>query len=52
MGAKSTVTIYTGKGTKTATKLYWGSSWYVWNNDGDTAYLYNSQSKLVSKKSG
>lgn len=52
LGAKSNVAIYTGKGTNTATKLYWGSSWYVWNNDGDTAYLYNSQNKLVSKKTG
>ena len=48
--AKTTVTLYTGKGTKTATKLYWGQGWYVWNNDGDTAYLYNAQGKLVSSK--
>jgi hypothetical protein len=33
----STVTIYTGKGKNTATKLYWGMGWYVWNNEGDTA---------------
>lgn len=52
LGSKSTVTIYTGKGTNTATKLYWGSSWYIWNNDGDTAYLYNSQNKLVSTRNG
>jgi len=48
--AKTTVTLYSGKGKNTATKLYWGQGWYVWNNDGDTAYLYNAQGKLVSSK--
>lgn len=48
--AKTTVTLYTGKGKNTPTKLYWGQGWYVWNNDGDTAYLYNAQGKLVSSK--
>lgn len=48
--SKTTVTIYTGKGKNTASKLYWGMSWYVWNNEGDTAYLYNAQNKLVSTK--
>ena len=50
--AKTTVTLYTGKGTNTATKLYWGRSAYVWNNEGDTAYLYNAQGKLVSTRKG
>src|SRR5665647_3303231 len=40
--AKSTVTLYTGRGTNTATKLFWGRSAFVWNNEGDTAYLYLS----------
>ncbi len=47
--AKTTVTLYTGKGTNTATKLFWGKGVYVWNNEGDTAYLYNAQGTLVSK---
>ena len=50
--AKKTVTIYTGKGKNTANKLYWGRSAYVWNNEGDTAYLYNAQGKLVSSRNG
>jgi hypothetical protein len=48
--AKSTVTLYTGKGKNTATNLYWGRVAHVWNNEGDTAYLYNAQGKLVSSK--
>lgn len=50
--SKATVTIYTGKGTNSATKLYWGSGAFVWNNEGDTAYLYNAQGTLVSTKTG
>jgi hypothetical protein len=50
--SKSTVTLYTGKGANSATKLYWGRSSYVWNNEGDTAYLYNAQGKLVSTRNG
>jgi hypothetical protein len=50
--SKATVTIYTGKGTNSATKLYWGSGAFVWNNEGDTAYLYNAQGTLVSTKVG
>ena len=50
--SKTTVTLYTGKGTKTATKLFWGRSAYVWNNEGDKANLYNSLGKLVSTKVG
>jgi hypothetical protein len=52
LNAKATVTIYTGKGTNSATKLYWGSGAFVWNNEGDTAYLYNAQGTLVSSKTG
>jgi hypothetical protein len=36
------VKVHTGKGTNTATDRYQGRSWYVWNNDKDTAYLYNA----------
>jgi competence protein ComEC len=50
--SKATVTIYTGRGTNSATKLYWGSGAFIWNNDGDTAYLYNAQGTLVSTKVG
>lgn len=34
--------VHTGKGTNTAYDKYWGRSWYVWNNTGDTATLYNA----------
>jgi hypothetical protein len=37
--AGKTVTVRTGKGTNTSATRYWGRSWYVWNNSGDTAYL-------------
>src|SRR5665647_3197276 len=39
LNSGSTVTVYTGKGTSTATEVYWGSDSPIWNNDGDTAYL-------------
>jgi hypothetical protein len=47
VAAGNSVTIYTGKGTNSSTKRYWGRSWYVWNNDGDTAYLRNPSGSLV-----
>lgn len=28
--------------------LYWNRDWFVWNNDGDTACLYDSDNNLVS----
>jgi Cu2+-containing amine oxidase len=50
--SKATVVLYTGKGKNTATKLYWGRVAHVWNNEGDTAYLYNAQGKFVSSRNG
>ena len=38
--AKSTVTLYTGKGKNTANALYWGRSAGAWTDGGDTATLY------------
>ena len=49
LDAGSTVTVYTKMGTNSATELYWGSSSPIWNNDGDTAYFYDSNGRLVSK---
>lgn len=46
--SKSTVTLYTGKGTKTANSLFWGMKRDVWDDKGDTAHLYNTQGQLVS----
>ena len=41
------VWVHTGKGTKTAKNVYWGSGNYVWNNTGDTAYLRTSAGKAI-----
>lgn len=48
IGAGATLTLYTGRGTNTTTRRYWGryatstSGGAVWNNDGDYAVLRNS----------
>jgi hypothetical protein len=34
-----TAYVHSGKGSDTATHLFWGSGWHIWNNTGDTAYL-------------
>jgi hypothetical protein len=38
--------IRTGNGTNNWYTRYWGSSWYIWNNDGDKAYLRSSSGWL------
>ena len=43
------VTVHTGSGSNTATNRYWGSSGYIWNNDGDTARLKNRAGTLIDK---
>jgi len=47
LSPSTSVTIYTGSGINTSSKLYWGSGSAIWNNDGDTIYLYNSSGELV-----
>jgi Lamin Tail Domain len=42
LGGGKYVKVRTGKGSNTATSRYQGRSWYVWNNDKDTAHLYNA----------
>ena len=42
-----TVTIYSGSGVNTDNELYWTSSRAIWNNDGDTAFLYDANGNLV-----
>ena len=43
----TTVTIYSGReGSPSRTRLYWPQE--IWNDRGDTAYLYNSDNVLVS----
>ena len=47
LGAGKKVTIHTGSGSNTSTDRYWGSGWYIWNQDKDTAYLYNSSGTKI-----
>ena len=49
LGGGRYVKVHTGKGTNTSTDRYQGRSWYVWNNDKDTAYLYNGSGTLLDK---
>jgi hypothetical protein len=50
--SKSTVTLRSGLGKNTASTLYWNKNIFIWNNTGDTAYLYNAQGKSVSLRNG
>ncbi|MFP4655856.1 MAG: lamin tail domain-containing protein [Methanohalobium sp.] len=47
LGPDNTVILYTDEGTDNEDELYWGSGRPIWNNDGDTAYLYDSTGELV-----
>ncbi|NJP99333.1 lamin tail domain-containing protein [Streptomyces zingiberis] len=47
ISAGKTVKVHTGKGTKSAGHVYWGRGWYVWNNTGDKARLYNAGGSQV-----
>lgn len=47
----ATITVYTGGGTDTDSELYWGSGSAIWNNDGDTASLYDGSGALVDSYS-
>src|SRR6266511_2243365 len=49
LGGGKYVKVHTGKGTNTTTDRYQGRAWYVWNNDKDTAYLYNGSGTLLDK---
>lgn len=50
--AQSEVILYTGQGTDTSDKLYWGKTIQaVWNNGGDTLYLRDRNGSLVLKYS-
>jgi hypothetical protein len=48
----TTLTVYYGKsGPVTATEAYWPSAKDVWNDAGDTAYLYDPDGRMVSSLS-
>lgn len=50
--SKASVILRSGKGKNSGSTLYWNKYSFIWNNEGDTAYLYNTQGKLVSKRNG
>jgi len=45
----ASVRLRTGCGEASATDLYWCSPRAVWNNDGDTVYLFDSQGQEVTR---
>jgi hypothetical protein len=47
LGAGETLTVYTGSGTDSAHKRYWGASGPRWDNDGDKALLRNTAGTLI-----
>ncbi len=47
VGAGHTLTLYTGNGTNSPGKRYWGSGTPKWNNDGDKAVLKNASGTTV-----
>jgi hypothetical protein len=47
LAAHLSVKLHTGCGTNTYTDVYWCQTGAIWNNSGDTVYLYNSASVLV-----
>lgn len=46
----SIIRVFSGFGKNTKNALYWGNDHPIWNNDFDTAYLFDSQYKLVDWK--
>ncbi len=51
LNAGATIKVWVKSGANTATDLYWGSGSAIWNNDGDTAYLRDSQGNLIDSYS-
>ncbi len=49
LGQKATVTVFTGCGKSNSTALFWCRKRPVWNNEGDTFFLFDSHGKLVLK---
>jgi micrococcal nuclease len=45
------VTLYTGSGEDTDSELYWEHDSAVWNNGGDTVFVYNAAGDLVLEES-
>jgi len=45
------ITLHTGSGVDTSKDLYWNWHSPIWNNRGDTAYLYDGSGELVDSYS-
>lgn len=45
------VILRTGRGTDTATTVYWGRSSAVWNNDGDTVIVRDADGAVAAERS-
>lgn len=39
--------MHTGFGIDTDSDLYWNSNRAIWNNDGDTIFLYDNLGNLI-----
>ncbi|MBM3190008.1 MAG: lamin tail domain-containing protein, partial [Chloroflexi bacterium] len=49
LAPKAIVRLRTGSGINTQTDLYWESARAIWNNAGDTVYLYDGSGNLVNR---
>ena len=47
LGAGTIVKIHTGSGNNTKNDLYWNNDYPIWNNNGDTAFLYDKDGYLI-----
>ena len=47
LGPGGEVTLHTGSGEDTESHLYWGSGAAIWNNGGDTIFVYDDSGTLV-----
>ncbi len=45
------VTLYSGSGSDTDTELYWGSEGAIWNNSGDTIFVYDESGSVILERS-
>ena len=45
--AKAAVTLRTGVGRNTESEIFWGSRGPIWNNDGDTIFMRDSEGQLA-----
>jgi hypothetical protein len=49
LGPDRLVRIHTGRGTNDGNDLFWGSGWYIWNNNRDRATLKNRAGEVIDR---